>query len=245
MFLVGLQLLELFPRLSMWKLQLPKGIARALGIQSQTKKEYSHGRTMLLGGLTFFLPCGFTQLVQLFIVSQGSMIVGAFTMGTFALGTTPGLLGIGGIAATAQGTFRRFFFKGAGIVVIALGIFNFQNGSVLMSLGKLEKPAENTAAPQKTVPVAPSKDVQVIHVTQKANGYSPSTLTVKKGQPVKLIVDSEDSYTCATSFMIPKIGVRKTLTPGENVFEFTPDASGAIPFSCSMGMFRGVINVTE
>lgn len=244
MLLVGLQLLELFPRLSMWKLQLPKSIAQVLGIQSHTKKEYSHGRTMLLGALTFFLPCGFTQLVQLFIVSQGSMAIGALTMGTFALGTTPGLIGIGGIAATAKGTFRRFFFKGAGIVVIALGLFNFQNGSALMSLGKLEKPVDTNETTQATT-VAPSKEVQVINVVQKANGYYPSSLTVKRGQPVKLIVDSEDSYTCATSFMIPKVGVRKTLTPGENVFEFTPDKSGPIPFSCSMGMYRGVINVTD
>lgn len=243
MLLVGFQLLELFPRLSAWKLMLPKGIARALGIQSHAKKEYSHGRAAFLGAMTFFLPCGFTQLTQLFVVAQGSPIIGALTMGTFALGTVPGLLTIGGIAATAKGTFRRFFFKAAGVAVIALGFFNFQNGYALMKLGESNASQDNTVAAEKTA--APSKESQVIRIVQNATGYSPSTLTVKRGQPVKLIVDSEDSYTCARSFMMPKAGIRKTLDPGENVFEFTPDKVGAIPFSCSMGMYRGVINVVD
>lgn len=242
MFLVGLQLLEIFPRLSLWKLQLPKGIARVFGIQSHTKKEYSHSRAMFLGAMTFFLPCGFTQLVQLFVVSQGSVFVGALTMGAFALGTAPGLLGIGGVTVAAKGAFRRFFFKGAGIIVIALGLFNFQNGYALVKLGS-EKSISDSPSGQNTA--LPSKDAQVVRITQKANGYFPSTLTVKKGQSVKLIIDSEDSYTCATSFMMPKAGIRKTLEPGENVLEFTPDKAGALPFSCSMGMYRGVINVIE
>jgi len=242
MFLVGLQLLELFPRLSMWKLQLPKSIARILGIQSQTKKIYSHRRTMLLGMMTFFLPCGFTQLVQLFVVTQGSFLVGALTMGMFALGTAPGLLGIGGIVASAQGTFRQFFFKSAGIIVIALGIFNFQNGSALVKLGSETETIDTNIEQTNSVD---QKEVQVIRIVQDANGYSPKQLTVKKGQPVKLIIDSEDSYTCATSFTMPKAGIRKTLKPGENVLEFTPGEAGTLPFSCSMGMYRGVINVTE
>lgn len=240
MILVGFQLLELFPRLSAWKLTLPKGIARVLGIQAHTKKEYSHSRSMLLGAMTFFLPCGFTQLTQLFVVTTGSPLVGALTMGTFALGTAPGLLGIGGIAAAVQGTSRRFFFKTAGVIVIALGIFNFQNGSVLVRLG-----SGSSQKSDEVKTAVSAKDAQVIRVTQRANGYSPTTLTVKKGQPVKLIVDSQDSYTCAVSFILPKEGIRKTLQPGENVFEFTPDKAGPLPFSCSMGMYRGVINVVE
>ncbi len=241
MLLIGLQLIELFPRLSAWKLMLPKGIAKVLGIQSHAKKEYSHSRVMFAGATTFFLPCGFTQAVQLFVISQGSPIIGALSMGAFALGTAPGLLGIGGISAVALGEFRRFFFKGAGIIVIVLGVFNFQNGVTLVSLG----PDSKMNIGQKNGTLAPAKDAQIVRITQKGNGYFPSQVTVKKGQPVRLIVDSEESYSCAASLSIPKAGIRKTLRPGENVFEFTPDKSGDIPFSCSMGMYRGVINVVE
>jgi len=186
------------------------------------------------------LPCGFTQLTQLFVVTTASPFVGALTMGTFALGTAPGLLGIGGVAAAAQGTFRRFFFKTAGVIVIALGIFNFQNGYALVKLGPDLFQGSTVV---KTFAFV--KEPQIIRIAQRANGYFPSQLTVKKGQPVRLIVDSESSYTCARSFMMPQMGIRKVLSPGENVFEFTPDKLGAIPFSCSMGMYRGVINVVD
>ena len=237
MILIGLQLLELFPRLSAWKLMLPKGIAQALGIQAHTKKEYSHRRVMFLGAATFFLPCGFTQAAQLFVVTQGGFMTGAMTMGIFALGTAPGLLGIGGVTAAAEGNFRNFFFKIAGIIVIALGIFNFQSGMSLVRLGpavKTDEIVNNT-----------KEEVQVVRITQKGNGYFPSQVTVKKGQPVRLIVDSKESYSCAASLLIPKVGIRKILKPGENVFEFTPEKSGDIPFSCSMGMYDGVIKVIE
>lgn len=244
MVLIGFQLLELFPRLSAWKFMLPKGIAKALGIQSHVKKEYSHGRAMFLGAATFFLPCGFTQAVQLFVVTQGSFMVGFLSMGAFAIGTAPGLLGIGGITAFAKGSFRNFFFKIAGIIVIALGIFNLQNGTALMKLG----PARNATHSVVGGPVATEEiesDIQVVRITQKGDGYFPDQVTVRRGQKVRLIVDSEESYSCAASLSIPKAGIRKTLKPGENVFEFTPDKSGNIPFSCSMGMYTGVIHVTE
>ncbi len=240
MFLIGVQLLELFPRFSAWKLMLPKWIARILGIQAHAKKEYSHSRAMALGAATFFLPCGFTQAVQLYVVTAGSPMIGALSMGAFALGTAPGLLGIGGLAAAVRGSFRSFFFKTAGIVVIALGIFNFQNGITLVALGPDQQTVKNGAMDGEII-----GDRQVIRITQKADGYFPNRLTVKKGQPVRLVIDSENSYTCASSFTMPKMGIRKILKPGENVFEFVPEQSGPIPFSCTMGMFRGTIDVVD
>lgn len=237
MLLIGLQLLELFPRLSAWKLMLPKSIARVLGIQAHTKKEYSHSRAVVIGMLTFFLPCGFTQAVQLYVVTAGSPFTGALTMGAFALGTVPGLLSIGGIASAVQGSARGFFFKTAGVAVIALGVLNFQNGTTLVGLG--------TILESDTLDGEVIGDWQVIRITQRADGYFPNQLTVKKGQPVRLIIDSQESYTCASSFVMPQAGIQKVLSPGENIFEFVPEQSGPIPFSCSMGMFRGTLNVIE
>lgn len=247
MTLIGLQLLELFPRLSAWKVTLPKGIAKFLGIQAHSRKEYSHGRAAFLGAITFFLPCGFTQAVQLFVISQGSAMFGALTMAVFALGTAPGLLGIGGLSSFAKGVFGRYFFKTAGITVIALGVFNFQNGLNLLDLGKSQAVA---VAPQsrETAKESPAREKvapQVIRMTQEADGYFPNNFTVKRGQRVAWVIDSRESYSCSVSLVAPKIGVRKILQPGENVIEFTPKTAGDIPFSCSMGMFRGTINVIE
>lgn len=247
MVLLGLQLLELFPKLSAWKLTLPKRVARLFGVQTHSQKEYSHGRAALLGALTFFLPCGFTQAVQLFVVTQGDALQGALIMGTFALGTAPGLLGIGGLSSIAKGPLGRYFFRAAGIAVIALGIFNFGNGLNLLKLGTAPSAAPETeeAVWESAGKEAEEREPQVIHMTQEADGYYPNEFTVRKGQPVQWVIDSKESYSCAVSLVAPKAGVRKVLQSGENVITFTPKAVGDIPFSCSMGMYDGIIHVIE
>lgn len=247
MVLLGLQLLELFPRLSAWKLTLPKWVAKIFGVQTHSQKEYSHGRAALLGALTFFLPCGFTQAVQLFVVTQGDILQGALIMGTFALGTAPGLLGVGGLSSIAKGTLGRYFFRAAGIAVITLGVFNFGNGLNLLNLGSASSvvPETEETVRESVGGEAMKKEPQVIRMTQEADGYYPNEFTVKKGQSVQWVIDSKESYSCAVSLVAPKAGVRKVLQPGENVVTFTPKTVGDIPFSCSMGMYRGVIKVIE
>jgi len=93
--------------------------------------------------------------------------------------------------------------------------------------------------------LAPAKINLFLHVGPvDADGYHPSTLPeLSVGRPVRLIIDSEDTYTCASSFVIPGLGIEKRLKPGENVIEFTPTSSGEIPFSCSIGMYRGAFEV--
>jgi plastocyanin domain-containing protein len=85
--------------------------------------------------------------------------------------------------------------------------------------------------------------VQVVRMTQQGNGYFPNQFTIQAGVPVRWIIDSKNSYTCASSLIASKIGVRKNLVAGENVIEFTPQTEGQIPFSCSMGMYRGAFTV--
>ncbi|MBP9751351.1 MAG: sulfite exporter TauE/SafE family protein [Candidatus Moranbacteria bacterium] len=245
MVVIGLQLLELFPALSVWKLTLPKSIAKILGVQVHSRKEYSHSRAAFLGAITFFLPCGFTQAVQLFVVTQGNMVLGALTMGVFALGTAPGLLGIGGLSSVARGAFGRYFFRSAGIAVIALGVFNFQNGVSLLNLGVSQSTTPEKSAPVEEQGMQQEGEPQVIHMDQLADGYVPNEFTVRKEHLVRWVIDSKESYSCAVSLTAPKIGVKKILKPGENVITFTPKAVGDIPFSCSMGMYRGVIRVIE
>ncbi|MDO8638835.1 MAG: hypothetical protein Q7R43_04625 [Candidatus Daviesbacteria bacterium] len=45
---------------------------------------------------------------------------------------------------------------------------------------------------------------------------------------------------------MPSLGIGKNLKPTDSVvLEFTPTEVGQIPFSCSMGMYRGTIEVVE
>lgn len=244
MLMLGLQLTGLFPRISKTSITIPTGVSRLLGISEYHKNSYSHRNSFTLGALTFFLPCGFTQAMQLLAIASGSFWKGAAIMGIFALGTAPGLLGIGGITSILKGFFARKFFRFAGVVVTVLALYNLQNGFNLIGLSSILPLSSNNALAASNTPNIVNGS-QIIKMTQSGNGYNPNEFTVVKGIPVKWIINSVNPNSCASSLISQKLNIRKNLVLGENVIEFTPTNTGRITFSCSMGMFTGVINVVE
>lgn len=116
MILLGLNLIGIFKKS---KITLPSGIFSFF-----RKVEHQTFAPLILGASTFFLPCGFTQSMQISAISSGSFISGAMIMFFFALGTLPVLafLSFGSISF-AQSKYAQLFFKSAGIVVIGLGLF--------------------------------------------------------------------------------------------------------------------------
>ncbi len=234
MIFLGLKLIEIFPALRDKTITLPKFISRALGIRNENK-EYSHKSAFIGGAMTFFLPCGFTQAMQLYAVSTGSLTKGALIMMLFALGTAPGLLGIGGLSSVFKGQKARIFFMGAGIAVIVLGIFNISNASRIVFTPGTK--TANTA--QATGPA------QEVRMTQSDSGYSPKSFTVVKGRPVKWIINSTSQYSCSSYIVMSAYKISQPLKSGENIIEFTPTKTGTVSFTCSMGMYRGSFNVIE
>lgn len=235
MIFLGLKLIEIFPFLKDKSLSLPKSVSRFFGLKKE-QKEYSHKGSFATGALTFFLPCGFTQAMQLYAVSSGSFFRGALIMSLFALGTAPGLLGIGGLASVFKGKSARIFFAATGLAVILLGWVNISNGSLLFFQSR---------ASGDTSGITDSSGIQEIRMTQNGSGYFPNKFTVEKGKKVKWIITSTDQFTCASSFVVPKYGISRYLAKGENIIEFTPTETGDIDFSCSMGMYRGRITVVD
>lgn len=242
MLIMGLQLIEIFPWAHKLRLTLPKGLSRALGLGGH-EKEYSHKNSLFLGAATFFLPCGFTQAMQVLAVSTGSFIYGAIVMGLFALGTMPGLLAVGGLAAAFKGGAARKFFKFAGLAVLIFAIFNISNGLSLTGLSLAYGQSANVNLNDPNVTL--ENGVQVVRMKETSGGYSPNSFTIRLGIPVKWIIDAQAPYSCASSLSLPKYNIRKNLVQGENIIEFTPDVLGPIRFSCSMGMYNGVFNVVD
>jgi uncharacterized protein len=238
MLFLGLKLIDIFPKLHNQSITLPNGIARMFGLD-QNVKEYSHTGSFVTGALTFFVPCGFTQAMQLLAISSGSFGTGALIMGIFVLGTLPGILGVGGLTSVIKGDLARYFFKFAGLVVIVLAVFNIRGGYTLAGFGPIEfeKPAVETA------PI--NEGVQIVEMQQNFNGYSPSKFTVKKGIPVVWKITSTHQYTCAAFISMPDAGIRAQLKAGENIFEFTPTKTGNMRFTCSMGMYSGNFKVID
>lgn len=87
--------------------------------------------------------------------------------------------------------------------------------------------------------------IQEITIKVVGPEFVPSDITVAKGVPVRLNVDGRKAAGCMTTFTIPSLNIRAQLKTGDNYFEFTPQETGNIPFSCGMNMARGVIRVIE
>lgn len=133
MLALGINLLDVFPWAKKLQLTLPRFLARHL----LEVKRINHTLTPLfLGVVTFFLPCGFTQSMQLQAVLTGNFLTGALIMFIFALGTLPilALLGVGSLSIHDK-VKSGIFFKTAGLLVIFFALFNLINS--LVAIGAL------------------------------------------------------------------------------------------------------------
>src|SRR5580704_14948322 len=132
MILLGLQMLKLLPALTRFLPTMPKAFGH--NIHDLAERD-ANGGAFVLGTLTFFLPCGFTQALQLYVLAKGSFAIGALTMLAFALGTLPALLSLSMLSSFATGARQRYFLKLAGAAVVLLGIFNIESGLTLAGVG--------------------------------------------------------------------------------------------------------------
>ncbi|MBI4099201.1 cupredoxin domain-containing protein [Candidatus Parcubacteria bacterium] len=105
------------------------------------------------------------------------------------------------------------------------------------------------AASPETPPPAPPSEVQEFTLTARQWEFEPSTVTVKKGVPVRLRITSID---VAHGFRLSDFDVNATLAPNQTqAVEFTPTKTGEFSFACSVfcgsghsGM-RGTLRVIE
>ena len=125
MLILGVNLLDVFHFTKRLQITLPARFSRHI-VNGSRHDHYL--APVLVGVGTFFLPCGFTQSMQLYALSTGSFTQGALTMTVFALGTLPvlALLSFGSLNI-AHKPWKGIFFKTAGIIVIALALFNLAN----------------------------------------------------------------------------------------------------------------------
>lgn len=236
MIILGLQLLKIFPWLSRFQPKMPKFLGHKIHDISDNN---SKAAPFLLGAGTFFLPCGFTQALQLYVLSKGDPMTGALTMLAFSLGTLPALLSLSALSSFIKGAFQQHFLRFAGVVVILLGIFNINNGLTLTGINFAFAAGHKTdsvlAATDPNVQIVGGK--QIVNMKVTGLSYSPHTFTVVKGVPVEWHIDGTQAEGCAQVITVPSLGITEYLSrQTEKVITFTPQAIGQIPFSCTMGM---------
>lgn len=241
MLVMGLDMLKIAPRwLKAIQPRLPKWIARRV-VDAEGREHPA--MPFLMGALTFFIPCGFTQALQVYALAVGSFAQGGLVLAAFALGTAPSLLALGWASTSLKGKAGERFFRFAGALVVVLGLWNLQNGMTAMGY-PLALPdfaaAPAVAAEDPNVRVVDG--VQVIRMRLGVNpAYKPSdTYTIKAGLPVRMEIEGVGTG-CRGVLMVPKARASVALTRQLNVLEFTPKKPGEYVFSCSMGMFPGMM----
>lgn len=244
MIVLGLQMLNLLPPLKLLAPRMPKFIAHK--IHDLSEKE-AKGGAFMLGASTFFLPCGFTQALQLYVLAKGSVMTGALIMLAFSLGTLPALVSLSALSSFARGSFQRYFLKFAGVAVVILGLFNIQSGLTLTAVGTENSTpvvvgAKETAAAIEPVPIVDGK--QIVDMKILGYRYEPNRFAVVQGIAVEWRIDASAAAGCGRILIAPKAGVRKLLPNGATIITFTPQAPGDISFNCSMGMMTRGSRIT-
>lgn len=129
---LGLNLLDVFP----WAKKLQFTAPSRIGKKIHSLKNLNHVLAPLLIGIaTFFLPCGFTQSMQLYALTTGSFLNGALVMFVFSLGTFP-VLAILSFSSLGLRNKKQssVFFKTAGLIVIFFSVFNLTNSLAVLGV---------------------------------------------------------------------------------------------------------------
>ena len=120
-------------------------------------------------------------------------------------------------------------------------------GAVLASQQGCSKEQKAETAPAAAASEArkPGDGPRVIALSVTEKGYEPSPVSLKKDEPVKLVVTRTTEQTCATELVMKDYGINTPLplnTPVE--IAFTPNKTGTLTYGCAMGqMISGAFMV--
>ncbi len=246
LFMLGVagQMLNLHPIFRLFSLTPPKSIQRLIRRES---KSGSLLAPVVLGLLTVFIPCATTQAMMIAALGSGSALVGGAILFAFTLGTTPLFFSLGYLATQLGAAFQKGFTRIAAVAIIVLAFLSVTAGLALLGapvpdLAFVGSSGVGTVATSASVPAVGT--VQEVTLRAEPTAYVPNRIVFKVGTPGKLKLVTGDRLGCTSSFLIPSLGYQKILSKNQQaVFDIPTDRPRKIPFTCSMGMYRGVIEV--
>ncbi|MGI8419526.1 MAG: sulfite exporter TauE/SafE family protein [Candidatus Levyibacteriota bacterium] len=260
-FMIGtaLNILNVHPIFRYFVIQPPRYLTRLVRKQSKNKDMFAPA---LLGAFTVFIPCGTTQAMMALAIASGNPAYGAAILFAFVLGTSPVFFLLGYFATKLGDALQQKFMRFAAFAIILLAIFNINNAIALtgsnFTLENLAKGFICTisycdnisgitaeASGSTNGGSAAQAAVNDANIDITASGYNPDNLTVKAGSPITIHLKNTGGQGCTQAFTIPSLNVQKIVPLGKSdTLSFTaPNQPGPLPFMCSMGMYRGTINV--
>jgi len=200
--------------------------------------------TGLLSGL--FIACGPLQAMYLYAAGTGSVVTGALGLAAFGLGTLPVMIGFGSLATVISKNTTKKILKFSAIIVLILGLVMLNRGlTVLGSPISYDIIKEKVIGTGVTGNAVLKNGVQEINMEVNRYGWEPSSFVLKKGIPVKWVIDVKELTGCNNEIIVRDYDIGIKLKKGINTVEFTPDKTGTVRWSCWMGMIPGSFVITE
>lgn len=238
MLYVGLNIIGILPSITKLGFYLPKKWTQFL---FKVKNRNQPFVTASVGAFTFFLPCGFTQSMQLAAIASGSFFSGALIMLFFALGTMPILFSVGLGSSYLNNKKLGIFQKFVAAIIILFALYSLNTGLIL-SGSKYYFNNLNIFSNKKETNemINSNEDYQTVQLDINYS-FVQKEFKIKKDIPVKFIVNAIRVTGCSDEVIISRLGLTtgKLKNGQQAVLEFTPTKTGIIPFSCWMGMING------
>ncbi len=247
-------LLNLHPIFRYFVIQPPKSLTRLVKNQSKSSSVFGPA---LLGAMTVLIPCGATQAMMAYAISTGSALAGGLTLFVFILGTSPLFFILGYVLKKAGASMSLGFNKIAGAAIILVALYNISGAialtgtkwtfeNILNSINCTISFCDDSTLGNSAVGIKTTNEATV-YLQQSGYKLEPTQINVKAGSKVKLNLVNQGGAGCIQAFTIPKLNLQKVIAIGDSdTIEFTaPKEPGPLTFMCSMGMFRGVINVVS
>lgn len=195
-----LNILWIFPSISKFGIYMPKSFVSK--IESLGEPKYAP----IVWALTFFLPCWFTQSMQLLAISSGSFLVWWLVMMFFALWTFPVLYSLG--LGSSYFTNKKFVILNTIIwaIVIFFWIFSISNSYKLVNFSAFW----NETSVSQNLTEATSKnnnaELEIVKVSHNWFATVPSEINLKAGGNYKVIITPTSNWLgCMTTQVIPKL----------------------------------------
>lgn len=248
MFATAMNLLNVHPIFRYVAFQPPKFMQKWVRSASGSTSVFAPA---VLGALTIFVPCGVTQAMEVLAITTGSAVQGALIMCAFVLGTSP-LFAVLGVATAklSEGWYQKFT-RFAAAALIAMAIYGLNGVLIVLNspvtIASVTRPITYFFSDERfaSAPIAAVQNgVQQVTINILNTGYSPNYIKVQAGTPVQLTLQSNKVYSCALAFLLPEFGIDTFLDATDTeTYTFTPKKKGRYTFTCSMGMYTGVLEV--
>lgn len=195
-----LNILWIFPSITKFGIHMPKSFVSKIESLGEPK------HAPIVWALTFFLPCGFTQSMQLLAISSWSFLVWGLVMMFFALWTFPVLYSLG--LGSSYFTNKKFVILNTIIwaIVIFFWIFSISNSYKLVNFSAFWNETSVSQHISNATWENNNAELEIVKVSHNWYATVPSEINLKAWGNYKVIITPTSNWLgCMTTQVIPKL----------------------------------------